>query len=173
MGISDGGRWWVLIGLYAFTASYSTSLGALVWVLVSEVYLRFGCSLFSAYHAVAISAGIVANVGAVVKAVLVKIVTVGVAAVEAAVEVAVAVAVDVCDAVSLVCYHHHRRFISAQDHNPQNRPDPVPPHHEHLHASHRRCYCREKRKLTCTCVEGKHCTHVGAVVFASTFRIRW
>ncbi|CAN0433385.1 unnamed protein product, partial [Hapterophycus canaliculatus] len=37
LGISDEGRWWVLIGLYAFTASYSTSLGALVWVLVSEV----------------------------------------------------------------------------------------------------------------------------------------
>ena len=37
LGMTDRGRWWALIGLYAFTASYSTSLGALVWVLVSEV----------------------------------------------------------------------------------------------------------------------------------------
>ncbi|CAM9802713.1 unnamed protein product [Ectocarpus sp. 8 AP-2014] len=38
LGMADDGRWWALIGLYAFTASYSTSLGALVWVLVSEVF---------------------------------------------------------------------------------------------------------------------------------------
>ncbi|CAB1101989.1 unnamed protein product [Ectocarpus sp. CCAP 1310/34] len=38
LGMADEGRWWALIGLYAFTASYSTSLGALVWVLVSEVF---------------------------------------------------------------------------------------------------------------------------------------
>lgn len=36
MGV--GGRWWALLGLYSFTASYSVSLGALVWVLVAEVF---------------------------------------------------------------------------------------------------------------------------------------
>eukprot|EP00752_Nemacystus_decipiens_P018391 g16495.t1 len=38
LGLTQAGRWWALIGLYSFTASYSTSLGALVWVLVSEVF---------------------------------------------------------------------------------------------------------------------------------------
>lgn len=38
LGISTSGRWWCLIGMYAFTACYSISLGALVWVLVSEVF---------------------------------------------------------------------------------------------------------------------------------------
>eukprot|EP00903_Cladosiphon_okamuranus_P020012 g18382.t1 len=38
LGMGSSGRWLGLIGLYTFTASYSTSLGALVWVLVSEVF---------------------------------------------------------------------------------------------------------------------------------------
>lgn len=38
LGLSTKGRWWALIGLYAFTATYSLSLGALVWVLVAEVF---------------------------------------------------------------------------------------------------------------------------------------
>lgn len=37
LGMAKSGRWLGLIGLYSFTACYSTSLGALVWVLVSEV----------------------------------------------------------------------------------------------------------------------------------------
>lgn len=38
LGMGTGGRWWALFGLYTFTASYSVSLGALVWVLVAEVF---------------------------------------------------------------------------------------------------------------------------------------
>ena len=38
LGLSGDGRWWGLVGLYAFTAFYSISLGALVWVLVSDVF---------------------------------------------------------------------------------------------------------------------------------------
>lgn len=46
LGLTAAGRWWGLIGLYSFTASYSTSLGALVWVLVSEVRTTRTCCLF-------------------------------------------------------------------------------------------------------------------------------
>lgn len=38
LGLTGEGRWWVLLGLYSFTICYSISLGALVWVLISDVF---------------------------------------------------------------------------------------------------------------------------------------
>lgn len=38
LGLNTDGRWLALIGLYVFTASYSLSLGALVWVVIAEVF---------------------------------------------------------------------------------------------------------------------------------------